>query len=405
MIDTKDILLNKINLLLRKYFDEVQIRKINTSPKRIEEIIGQKTENRFSRSAAEINQREFIDNLLTHAKNNLDGDTYSGFRLDLVKLLSDSEKINLAEEILINSVSEFRSDAYYADSLLATADIFIRKAYWDNSVSLIKQAKKIYAKLNNIDGMASCENLLGIVYAECGDLIKSKSLFLSSRNLINHNSDKKFKAQIESNIGIVENIVGNFIKAEEYFLSALKRFESSGDLKNVTKTRHNLGMLYLEQKNYSKAILEFDKAITISIMENFKPVLAISYLGKANALLNLGKLTDASEFAYKAMDTAIKIEDKLTIADVYRVIGVLERKLKSYKTAQKYLEISLRLNSEFNNKLNTAETAFELGILNGEIDNEPDKNHWLKKSLDYYMEIGANTRVKLIEGLINRSLN
>ena len=405
MNNSNNILTNNINDLLKEFFTALQLKEINGTFQSISQPTHQPSTRQIDISAENINRRRFIDGVITYAMNNLVEDVYPKLLLELGKLLADSEEINLAEEILHNSMGKVRSKSYYAESLLAIAHIFIRKGYWDKSYILIDQAKEIFAKRDDKHGLAKCENLYGIIYGERGDLKKSREYFLCGRDLLQNSNNTKLSAQVEMNLGIIENIFGNFSNAEKHFLDALHKFEALNEQKQVALLKHNLGMFYVEQQDYKKAIEEFDKGIAISLRKNYKTILAISYLGKANALLCLGNYTDASEYTNKAMDTAIIIEDKHTIADVYRITGILERKLKYYDTAEKYFQISLRLNTELNNKLNLAETSFELGLLNSEIGNENEKNHWLKESLKYYTDINVKHKIKIIDEMLQTELN
>jgi tetratricopeptide (TPR) repeat protein len=405
MSNSNNILTNKINDLLKEFFTALQLKEINETFQSISQPTHQPSTRQIDISAENINRRMFIDGVITYAMINLAEDVYPKLLLELAKLLADSEEINLAEEILHISMGKVRSKSYYAESLLVIADIFIRKAYWDKSYILIDQAKEIFAKRDDKHGLAKCENLYGIIYGERGDLKKSREYFLCSRDLLQNTTNTKLSAQVEMNLGIIENIFGNFSNAEKHFLDALHKFEALNEQKQVAELKHNLGMFYVEQQDYKKAIEEFDKGIAISLRKNYKTILAISYLGKANALLCLGNYNDASEYTNKAMDTAIIIEDKHTIADVYRITGILERKLKYYDTAEKYFQISLRLNTELNNKLNHAETSFELGLLNSEIGNENEKNYWLKESLKYYTDINVKHKIKIIDEMLQTELN
>ena len=405
MGNSNNILTNNINDLLKEFFTALQLNEINGTFQSISQPTHQPSTRQIDISAENINRRMFIDGVITYAKINLAEDVYPKLLLELAKLLADSEEINLAEEILHISMGKVRSKSYYAESLLVIADIFIRKAYGDKSYILIDQAKEIFAKRDDKHGLAKCENLYGIIYGERGDLKKSREYFLCSRDLLQNTTNTKFSAQVEMNLGIIENIFGNFSNAEKHFLDALHKFEALNEQKQVAELKHNLGMFYVEQQDYKKAIEEFDKGIAISLRKNYKTILTISYLGKANALLCLGNYNDASEYTNKAMDTAIIIEDKLTIADVYRITGILERKLKYYDTAEKYFQISLRLNTELNNKLNLAETSFELGLLNSEIGNENEKNYWLKESLKYYTDNNVKHKIKIIDEMLQTELN
>jgi len=400
-----DTVIKKTTLMLNGFFKSEQIAAFVETFENKSRKEDQAFHSNNGSLFENISQRQFIDKLITTAKTDLDTNTYCKFLLELANILAESEQIHLAEEILMTSLGEVKSEYYYAESLLATADIFIRKAYWNNSISLIKQAKEIFARINDVSGMAKCENLMGILYGERGDLIKSRAHFLTCRNLLDHNSYKKFSAQIETNLVVIENIVGNFTKAEKYFTKALTKFELLGDYKNIAEIRHNLGMFYFEQKEYPKALIEFDKSIEIGLKENYQTILAISYLGMANTVLALENYNEASEYAYMAMDTAIKIEDKLTIADVYRIIGILEKKFNHYDTAESYFQTSIRLNEELDNKLNSAETSLELGLLYLESGQESEKNHWFQKSLQYYSGVGAVDKVKMIGKLLSQRMN
>lgn len=70
----------------------------------------------------------------------------------------------------------------------------------------------------------------------------------------------------------------------------------------------------------------------------------------------------SNAFADKALEVAHKLNDKLTIAEVYRIKGVIQRSVQNYILAENYLQTSLRLNKEISNQLNQAETYQELGF-------------------------------------------
>jgi len=217
--------------------------------------------------------------------------------------------------------------------------------------------------------------------------------------------DEQLSAELETNLAILENICGNLDKSKEHFYNGLHKFESLEEKKRIAELQHNIGMLYFEMKDYDRAVDEFNKGIAIAANENYKTILTISYLAKANALFCLDKNEDNSEYCNKAMNSAIKIDDKLTIADAYRVAGAIDRKNESYDSAENNLNISIRLNEELGNKLNAAESAFEIGLLYNDLGKSKKKTHWLKKSLNYYLEINAPEKVKMIEEMLVPELN
>jgi tetratricopeptide (TPR) repeat protein len=400
MHNKNEILLDKLSLVFTEYFGNemstVFIDDLKNKSLAEEKIDPNDPE--ITKQMVEI--RIIIDSTITYAQSKLIADIYPGFILDITTILADSCCINFAEEILINTISIARSDKTYALLLMLLADISIRKSFWDNSINLLNQAVEILTELDDRLNLAKCENLFGTLYGEKGEIQTAKNHFLKGTHYLKDNTNENLSANLENNLAILENITGNLEAAKEHYHTALKKFESLSQPKKIAEIRHNLGMLNFAENQFEKAIEEFDKAINIALKHDYKTVLAISYLGKANTYLCINNSKETSAYCYKAMDAAIKVDDKLTIADIYRIIGILEREMKHYDDAESYFHVSLRLNKELSNKLNYAESAFELGNLYKEINNNKDKSEWLNRALGYYTEINAEGKILEIKELL-----
>ena len=125
MHNKNEILLEKLSNVFLEYFgDEMasvfieELRDITLTQKKITN-----SEPEFSRQMVEV--RIIIDSTITYAESKLVSDIYPRFILDITTILSDSCCINLAEEILINTISDVRSDKTYALLLMLLADLFI----------------------------------------------------------------------------------------------------------------------------------------------------------------------------------------------------------------------------------------------------------------------------------------
>lgn len=408
MKTTNKILFEKIRTMLKSYLKFSQLREIlseadSASFPEIENLpINSGREKKGDINLKDIKTRNFIDKTITYAERNLGIEDYQKLQYDLSLILAECDEMNIAEEILTNLINDTKTGSHLkAESLLGLADILIRKSFWDKSIVLIVTARELFGDLNDSIGLAKCENMCGTYYGERGEIVSARNHFVNSLNLLKENEDDKLEARIESNLAILEVICGNCNIANKYFINAIEKFEKVGELKRMAEQQHNLGMMYLEQKEYEKAIKEFDGVIELAANKQYQTILTISYLGKANALALMNNNKAGLEYCYKAMDIAVKIEDRMTIADVYRVIGIIERNYKHYDLAEKYLNISMRLNDEIKNRLNTAETSYEFGLLYNESGNETEKSDWLKKALKYYEEIKASSKVNNISGLLS----
>ncbi|MCH9029232.1 MAG: hypothetical protein IH819_06365 [Bacteroidetes bacterium] len=115
-----------------------------------------------------------------------------------------------------------------------------------------------------------------------------------------------------------------------------------------------------------------------------------------------GNLWLANAFAEKSMEVAYKLNDKITIAEVYKIKGIIQRNKNNFDVAENYLLTSLRLNSETGNKLNYAETSYELGILFKLSNDNKKSKKYFTNALEYYKMIEAEEEIKEIEKLIKK---
>ena len=160
-------------------------------------------------------------------------------------------------------------------------------------------------------------------------------------------------------------------------------------------------MLFTEKQEYQSALSEFDQSISSALKAGYLPTLALSYLGKAFIYTRLKDYPLANAFADKAMEICFKLNDRLSIADIYKIKGIIERKQENFKGAENYLLSSLRINDELESVLNQAETSYELGILYIETDRKTEADKYLKFALNYYKKQKASSMVIKIQNLLD----
>jgi tetratricopeptide (TPR) repeat protein len=301
--------------------------------------------------------------------------------------------VEIFEEIITETqkVNEFRS--INAAALLAIGEIFSRQAKWQPSFDYIKKALAAYKKLNDLHGCAKCENLLGTVYGDMGNIDKASEHFIKSLSYLDNGASDLLKAKVEVNLGIMNNIQENYDVALAYFKRALRKFEKVSDLIRIAEIKHNIGMTFLKKNELQTALNEFDSAIQISTEHGFLQILNMSYLSKAFIYVKLNQLDLAEAFANKSLKLSYKINDKLSIADVYKIKGMIQRAFNNFNQSESYYLTSLRMNKDLKNELNEAETSYELGILYGEINRSKESQLHLKRALNYYKGIKAYNEV------------
>jgi len=393
--------------LLKRYFNDDELswlnQNINPSKKGSDKVTGMINDFYKNQLQIEINnysERIKIDRTVTFSEKTLQSDKFYIFLLDLSQLCLSRGRLNLANELFKKVNRNSNNNVRKAESLLGLADVFSRRADWQRSLVTIDEAESIYRELNDNGGLAKCENLLGSIYGERGDLAKAKAYFLNSLALINPENDVEFAAALETNLGILENIQGQTNNSIKHLTNALASYTKLGNNRRVTDIKHNIGMVYLESGDYESALATFDEAIEIAKQGSFISTLSLIYLAKSQALVETDELYYASEFADKALDISNSTDDKLTSADSYRVKGIIERSMKNFNAAETYLLTSLRINTNLKNEHNIALTSLELADLYEEKNNSESKESYLTGALNYFKQINAFKEVKKIEDML-----
>ena len=87
------------------------------------------------------------------------------------------------------------------------------------------------------------------------------------------------------------------------------------------------------------------------------------------------------------------VNDRLSIADAYKVKAMIYREMKKFDLAESYFMTSLRLNLELGSQLNAGETYFEVGIPREERGNKNEALEALANARACFTKVGARMEV------------
>lgn len=349
--------------------------------------------------------KEFQFQLITTlAEQKLEKIKYIEFLLSLGDYAISIAEYDFAIETHKRIINEGKSEPLLA-SLAANAsysigEIYSREAKWTECFDYTKKAFIMFKNQNDLKGCARCENLLGTVYGERGDLPEAANHFEESLRYLDEKRDGVLIGKIEINLGIINNIYSNYDQALFYYNRALVNFQRLNDHHKLAQIRHNLGITYLKKKEFASALKELDKSIAVSLKDNIYSVLGISYITKAFIYAQMEDVELSKAFAEKAMEICYKTNDKLSVAEIYKVEGIIKRVQKKYPLSENYLLTSLRINREYKNELNFAETSLELGILYKEWEKLENAKESFNQALRYFRKIRAVHEIENIEAYI-----
>ncbi len=409
-----DIIFDIFNKILINYFDKSQISELKEIIKRSSQSnlkAGKSTalpdKDRFDKKY--LNDAKLIPNidlLITFANEKLDSAKLIEFLLVIGETCIAQGQLDVACKIYENILSSIKNvkalENIAAHSLLALGEIYSRQALWEKSIENINRAKRLFNRQKDLRGLAKCNNLLGTIYGDRGNIKKAQICFENSLTFLDPKNDVALIGMVETNLGILENIQGNQDEAHAFYQRALVKYNQLKDSRRICQLRYNMGMLQTQKGNFENALADFDASSVIAIKAGYLPDLALSYLSKAFVYAQLNDFPLALAFADKSMDICYRINDRLSIADLYKIKGIVERKLKHYDLAKNYFFTSLRINVELENPLNQAESLYEMGILNLEMNLKEEAIDNLQQSLAYFKKMKAGYMVENVKNLLSQ---
>ncbi len=331
---------------------------------------------------------KFLEFLKQLVNDKIKAGKYAAASINIEKIIATCEKHN--------NFTNFLAEAYYL-----MGEIYSRQALWRLSFESIKRAKEIYSSIKDNIGLAKCENLIGTIYGDKGELVNAVAHFESALSYLQELDNSELRGSIQLNLGIIHNIQNEYDLAILAYRRGLIDFKDSTNQKRVAEIYHNLGLLYIKKKDWELAIKQFDTAINLSIQLRYSALLGMSYLQKAFIYTQTNDIKTAEAFADKALSICTKVDDKLSVADIYKVKGIIRRNLKDYKVAEDFLITSSKLNEQLGNKLNEAETKVELGILYKQMKRQNESKACFTEALNYFETIKAADEIKTIENYLS----
>lgn len=405
--NNKSLLVTDIEKLLGSYLGQKDAEEFSSELDKSSSFISRDDVSQADNDTKQINtsisdgtlEREFIQNIITFAENKVSEEYLFKLMQDLSQLMTFNGELAIATEICEDLITKIGGKTDYssleADTYLALAKITWSQAYWEQSIRFVQKAYELYQIKGDYHGYAKCENMLGTISGEQGDVLEAYDHFGKGLECLSDIDDVSLRSMFEINLGILLNMQGEYAKAMWNFKNALQKCIQLKDMKRIARVRHNLGMLYTKIKDYQVAVEEFDKSISISIENGYLSNCAIGYIGKAFIYTKLNNTGLAEAFTDKALEIAYKINDALSIADIYKIKGMIQNDLDNFELSEEMFENSIRLNEDFENKFNQAECNIELSKLYKKADQLKVKEaEDLKESaMGYYNLIKAKSYI------------
>ncbi len=342
-----------------------------------------------------------LDRLLTLCYAKLSPDALCQVLLGMGDIFKANGETMQAEEMysmaLARGAVATSSKEVLAEAYMRRGEMYSSRGLWKQSSVDLGKSRLLFRELGERKVLARVDNILGTNCAEQGKLKEAVLHFKQALMLSERTQQAQMAGVVEMNLGILSNIMGEYDTALVHYKRAQSSFEAGGEVRRLAELHHNMGMSYLSKERYQDAIREFDVSHLLASKNGHVGLMGLSSLGKAHARYCLHDLPIALQLVNQAIAAFTRCHDRPGIADGYKIKGMIHRQMQSYETAESYLQTSLRINEEINNKLNIAETWFELGLLDLKRGRKDQGVRAMEKARIVFKKVGAQREVKKID--------
>jgi len=268
---------------------------------------------------------------------------------------------------------------------------------WNKAIEYFKNSLFITEGLNNLKRKARIINNIGLINLFKGDTSTGYINLKESLTLCKTIKAEDIYIMALNNMGIYYDIVGEWRKALGIYKKSLSISKKNNNIIEMSNTIGNLGFTYSSLNKSEQAIYYFKESIILSekIGDIYNKGINLIHLGEE--YLKKDNFSKTKYYITKAEEIFKILEDKLGLADVYRLKAKLFKKLKRWKDSEIFFKNAIKVYSKFGDKINEGESYYEWGdmlILKKDID-LAKKN--LIKSQKILRNIGAKKHLIEIE--------
>ncbi len=341
--------------------------------------------------------REELDHLVTLCYETLPPSDFMQALLEMGDALVQQGDLRRAEDLysVVLAHQETRGQQrFVADAYLRRGELHSRQGNWKASSADLQQSRSLFADLKEHTAVGRIENILGTNFAQQGNLKLARKYYRRALGVFEAAERTDMTGTVLMNLGILSTIAGKYAEALVYYKRAQSCFEVLGDIRRLAELHHNLGMVHLARGHEDDARREFNTSFFLASKRNLVQVMGLASMGKAAASCRCRDYPLAAKLVNQAMEYFTKTNDRLSLADAYKIKGMVHRDMKKHSLAASYFQTSLRINRELGNRLNAAETLFEIGMLDKLQGKKAEAVKALQEAECLFQAVGADEDVR-----------
>jgi tetratricopeptide (TPR) repeat protein len=190
---------------------------------------------------------------------------------------------------------------------------------------------------------------------------------------------------------------GDNEKAKQYLDTGLEKFTAIGNIKYYAAPLSHLATIYMDEKNYSKALTSFEKALQYSEQSNNEG-------GKGIILYNIGEVYNAEgdhkqarEYFIQARDIQLKVHDEIQAATAISSIANTYQFEEKFDSALIYYHQLLPIFLKHNDLYRLGIVSENIGVAYENKKQYPQALQSMQEAKKYYTQINSKSDLAFLE--------
>lgn len=293
----------------------------------------------------------FLNEALTISQNINDRQGISQTLMNLGALYYSQANYPAALDIYQQAMEVLPAEDYYGWAVIYNNLGNIYRALGQPQKALIyfQQAGALFAQEDDDVAVGITIANMGAVYHALGEYSQALELYGKGLAIASERGDAVGVGQTLLNMGAAYEKLANYSQALELYNQGLEIMRAIGEEDSQGQALNNIGSVHRLMGDYSQAIEFYDRALEIRRNLRNTAGIAVTLNNKGVALFEAGKIAEATQTLYAAIDALESLRpglsdiNKVSIFDKYRSsYSILQKALISANKPEIALEIAER---------------------------------------------------------------
>jgi tetratricopeptide (TPR) repeat protein len=269
-----------------------------------------------------------------------------------------------AYEAAIAAASAAGSPRVVAEALRRLAVVHCRRQQTDAARAMCARSEAVARESGHDDLVAEALNTAGGLDLIDERFEQARILFLQAAALA---EGPDLLGRIEQNLATVASTQGDYAEALDRYRRSLAGFLGAANEQGCAVAYHNLGVISIDLRRWADADHYLRLCLQTVHLTGDLHLRGQATMNHAEALAGLGRLREARVAAQTATSIFDELHAPRELADAYRVLGVVLRRLGELPAAQTRLRLAIEVASTSRCALSEAEATRELALVLAEL--------------------------------------